>query len=171
MSLEGDYASIAELDILNKPETYMENEISSNFRINSDEWKSGKFVWASKGDDVSFRCSVDEIGGSWAFSGPNAQMTSGNEYTCTDIAEDDAGTYTAMYLNPANQTSTFDFSLKLKDADTSITTASDAEDRQVVSCRKFNLQGIEVDEMHEGGLYIIKETYSDGNTRTYKILK
>lgn len=171
VSLEGDYASIAELDILNKPETYMKNEISSNFRINSDEWKSGKFVWANKGDDVSFRCNVDEIGGSWAFAGPNGHMTSGYEYTCTGIAEDDAGTYTAMYLNPANQTSTFDFSLKLKEADTSIEAAGDAESRQIASRRIFNLQGIEVDEMHEGGLYIIKETYSDGNTRTYKILK
>ena len=84
-------------------------------KINNNPWQQNSSATVSAGSTVMFGPQPSS-GGSWKWSGPQGFSASGREVEISQIREDQAGDYLAVYVNAGGCTTQTTFSLTVEPA-------------------------------------------------------
>ncbi|MDR1718172.1 MAG: DUF4978 domain-containing protein [Prevotella sp.] len=113
VSLSGEYASIAELDMLQDTGEYVATEILPYNKVGISDWETSQIMNAKPGLTVSLGPNVSLSQGSWLITVPNNSQIAKREVELTDISAENAGIYTAHFLNAYNQMSDIQYTLNI----------------------------------------------------------
>ena len=170
MALSGEYASVAEIEVLRElPSTYEPVTVRGAWNTVGGSPIYSTKVTVRKGFDMELSAiGGGTPGGSWTFYSPNGEVSHVNEHTVQDMSEADEGVYTFIYTDAYSRSSKVDFQVELRKS-TDVPHAA-VTDVPVKERRYYTLQGMEMPEPADKGLYIVKTWYEDGTASVEKRL-
>jgi len=166
VSFTGDYASASEIEVFRDRPAYDGLNLSASYKIGDGNWTEGSNIEITAGSDLTFGPDAEGTHGCWALECPDGTFKSGRETTVSSIKTSQAGVYRAHFLDMYSTSHTVEFNVKVNE-DAGIEDV--AAGRRLLTRAYHTAQGIRVDSP-AGGLYIVTDTYTDGTTRTYKII-
>jgi hypothetical protein len=109
-SLSGNYASIAELDIIQGNTGKSPAAIAARYKVGaSGNWQTGSDITLTQASALTFSPTAGT--GTWAWTLPRNKTLTGRELTISSVVPTDSGIYTACYLNPYSVSAKKDFNL------------------------------------------------------------
>ncbi len=169
-ALEGDYASLVEIDILgDTPENFKEIKINPSWKIPvTTTYFYSTDIKLRKGGNVTLRVNAAVDNGEWTVHGPGLDMESGvKEYTISDLDESKEGTYTFIFNDHFCRSNRQSFNVSIRTVTPNDITEVD-EDLCPTNTSYYDLTGRQVTNPQAGNVYIVRETYADGKVRTLK---
>ncbi len=167
-SLKGDYASIAEIDMLTQCPVYTATPISPYYKLDTNEWNASRNIVATEGQSVTFGPSVSSGRGTWAIYGPSLHA-SGREHTLNNVAATVSGSYRMAFLDMYGCTSNTDYQLTVVPQTTSVRNTA-KNNREINRIRYYTIGGAEISAPRYKGLYIKKTYFKDHTTEKQKIV-
>ncbi|MDR2086598.1 MAG: discoidin domain-containing protein [Dysgonamonadaceae bacterium] len=111
VSVSGNHAAVAELDIIRGEHGYSPPAITPRYRVGSSgSWQNGSTITASQTGSLTFSPTAAGTG-TWAWSLPQGKAATGRELSISNILPADSGAYTACFLNPYLVSGKKDFQL------------------------------------------------------------
>ncbi len=164
VATEGEFASLAELDLLSSAPEFTPTRLSGT-------WKSGTMSTSThnltlrEAGNVQFNVHTNATNGTWAFYGPRGQMMHTNSFAISSLTLADAGFYSFVFTDQFNRSSTLNFRLTMRASSTGIK-KPDTSESEVYRKEYFTLSGTRISSPTQTGLYIVKTYFSDGSSTT-----
>ncbi len=168
-ALAGTHACIAELDILTNTEDYEIADIIPYYQTGTkDTWLTSDDITVAEGNKLVFGPSLSSSG-TWAFSGPNNQMSGSREYEIPHITQADSGIYTSVFLNTYNQSARKEYKVTVTPHSTAVENIN-SNQKEEVKRIYYNLHGMEITCPKRNNIYIVKKLFKDGSSITEKVI-
>ncbi len=167
-SLDGDYGSLAELDVLRElPADYADVTLKGNWSyVNSSYAYSSTSIKLRKGSTSSLTLSTsgNPKNGSWYAFSPDGTRTEGNSLTINNVDETDLGTYTFIYTNHQGISYRLQYTVAFRETTNAIDDV-DADAATSSTCY-YDLAGRRIHQPQKGQVYLECQTLKDGSQRT-----
>lgn len=166
IALNGDYASIAEIDLYTKSEPYQIREITPKYRIGKGTpYVEGTSIDVSSGSKLILAPESDCYG-CWAIEYPDGHIVSQQKINVNPVTSEHSGVYNVFFLDMYNNTHKLSYTVNV---DTS--GIDDTAVNEIVYRREyFSVDGVAVINPTPGTFYICREYYPNMNYRTIKTI-
>ncbi len=165
-SLEGEFGSLAELDVLRElPVDYTEPKLKGNWSLSSGSYTfTSTNIKISKGIGARLSVSGSPKFGSWFAFRPNGERVEGNILSINKMSEENEGIYTFIYTNHLGHSYRLQYNVSLRQRATAIDDVS--EDAEVQATHYFDLAGRAVHQPIKGQVCIMRQLLADGTPKT-----
>lgn len=114
VALEGDFACIAEMEILKNTLEYTLSDVDMRYKINtSSKWELSSSVTINLEDTLTMS-PTSQDGGTWVVATPNDGLKTVRELVIKEITAEQLGEYTYYYLNQYGQSNIYTYHVSTK---------------------------------------------------------